>query len=59
MSASDKLLTFDEFRDSHGDALREQRENLRDDAAAEAVLREGARAKGWVVWQENAIATES
>jgi hypothetical protein len=46
----DQLLTFDEFRTSHGDVLCAQREGLRDDARAEGILREAGTAKGWAEW---------
>ncbi len=49
-----KLPTFDEFRTSHHDALRTQREHLRDDAHANDILREAGAAKGWPEWP-NAI----
>ena len=47
---ADKLMTFDEFRVSHDDALRSQREHLHDDDRAQDVLREAGAAKGWVEW---------
>ena len=64
MSETAKLMNFDEFRASCDggveekpfvEAVRQQRDYLRDTAAAEAVLRPGAMgAMGWVVWEDNA-----
>lgn len=59
MPKTEKLLTFDEFRTSHDDALQAQREHLRDDAAAEAILREGGSQSGWIPWPENAFVPQS
>jgi hypothetical protein len=57
------MMNFDEFRASCEtgvevkpvvEAARQQREFLRDPAAAEAVLKPGAiGAKGWAVWDGN------
>ena len=55
---SEKLMTFEEFRLSHDDALRAQRETLHDDAVAQNVLRTASTAKGWSEWP-NALAVES
>ena len=59
------MMNFDEFRASCDagedarpvvEAARQQREFLRDPAAAESVLKPGAiGAKGWVVWDGNAV----
>ncbi len=49
-----KLPTFDEFRASHHEVLRRQREHLHDDARANDVLREAGAAPGWPEWP-NAI----
>ena len=46
----ERLMTFEEFRLSHHDALRTQREHLRDDAHADDILREAAATKGWAEW---------
>ena len=59
MPKSEKVMTFDDFRVSHDDALRRQREHLRDDAVAKEVLREGGSGHGWIPWEENALAFES
>ena len=58
------MMNFDEFRASCDagveakpvvEAARQQREFLRNPAAAEAVLKPGALgAMGWVVWEDNA-----
>ncbi|MGZ5432070.1 MAG: hypothetical protein ACXW31_03540 [Thermoanaerobaculia bacterium] len=56
---SEKLMTFEEFRVSHDDALRAQRENLRDDAVAQDILRKASATRGWPVWDGNAIPVES
>ncbi len=54
-----RLITFEEFRTSHHDTLRRQREHLRDDSVAEKILREGtARLMRWVPW-DGAHAVES
>ena len=60
MSETAKLMNFDEFRtscDARDDvkpfveAVRQQRDYLRDTAAAEAVLKPGAiSALGWPEW---------
>ena len=47
---TDKLMTFEEFRVSQDDALRAQRESLRDDERARGVLREASAARGWAEW---------
>ena len=59
VSASDELLTFDEFRESQADALRAQRERLRDDVVADGVLRTAGATRGWAVWDGNAFPVES
>ena len=46
----ERLMTFEEFRLSHHDALRTQREHLRDDARAHDIRREAAATKGWPEW---------
>ena len=60
MSETAKLMNFDEFRASCDaavgatpfvEAVRQQRDYLRDTAAAEAVLRPGTiSARGWPEW---------
>ncbi|HEX6097352.1 MAG TPA: hypothetical protein VF432_13570 [Thermoanaerobaculia bacterium] len=55
----DQLLTFDEFRTSHSDALCAQREGLRDDAAAEGILREGSASPGWIRWDDRVSVPQS
>jgi hypothetical protein len=59
MPKTEKLLTFDQFRTSHGDALQVQREHLRDDAAAEAILREGSSSSDWTPWSDSALVPQS
>jgi hypothetical protein len=54
--AETKMQTFEEFRFSHDDSLRAQRETLRDDAAATAVLSAGSVLVGWVPWDGFAFA---
>ena len=54
-----RLITFEEFRTSHHDTLRRQREHLRDDSVAEKVLREGGASSGWIPWSNDALATQS
>ena len=49
---NDQLMTFDEFRVSHDDALRVQRENLRDDQHASELLRDAGTGKGWAEWPQ-------
>lgn len=56
---SEKLMTFEEFRLSHDDALRVQREKLHDEAIAQAVLRKAGATRGWAVWDGNVIPVES
>ncbi|HET8775060.1 MAG TPA: hypothetical protein VFP80_14765 [Thermoanaerobaculia bacterium] len=56
MSKIEKPMSFEEFRLSHRDTLRE---HLRDDVVAETILREGSASPGWIPWPENALATES
>jgi hypothetical protein len=48
----DQLPTFDEFRTSHGDALRAQRDHLRDDASADDLLHDAGAARGWAEWPQ-------
>ncbi len=66
MSENAKLMNFDEFRascatgegaNSFLEAVRQQRDYLRDTAAAEAILRPGAiRVLGWIQWPDSAYA---
>jgi hypothetical protein len=63
MSESTKLKNFEEFRAAEGEpfaeAIRQQREFLRDAAAADELLRPNAIAlPGWSQWPpDNALAT--
>lgn len=50
----DQLPTFDEFRTSHGDALRAQGHHLRHDVFADDLLQEAAAAPGWIEWPDAA-----
>ena len=45
-----ELLTFEEFRLTHDDTLRRQRETLENEAVADAVLQEGGSRSGWIPW---------
>lgn len=66
MSETAKLMNFDEFRascaageeaNSFLEAVRQQRDYLRDTAAAEAILKPGAiRVLGWIEWPASAYA---
>ena len=65
MSETAKLMNFDEFRASAAgeeansflEAVRQQRNYLRDTVAAEAILRPGAiRVLGWIQWPDSAYA---
>lgn len=64
MSETAKLMNFDEFRASCDgeeakpfvEAVRQQRDYLRDTEAAEAVLKVGSiSALGWIEWPDNAV----
>jgi hypothetical protein len=65
MSETAKLMNFDEFRAScaasveaepFAEAVRQQRDYLRDTTAAEALLRPGAiGAMGWIEWPDNVV----
>lgn len=54
-----EMLPFEKFRLTHEDALRHQRETLRDEALAEEVLRAGDTSRGWSNWPDNVLAVES
>ena len=47
---AEKLMSFEQFRVSHDDALRRQREHLRDDARAADILNEAGSSLGWIEW---------
>ena len=51
---SDKLMTFDEYRTSHLEALRRQREHLRSDAVADQILNGEISWVQWVPWDDAA-----
>ena len=63
MSESTKLKNFEEFRaaegEPFGEAIRQQREFLRDAAAADELLKPRALSlSGWAQWPpDNALAT--
>lgn len=56
MSETTKLMSFQEFRAAtgeHAEAVRQQQEFFRDDAAADEIRRPGAISmSGWVKWAD-------
>ena len=58
MAINGELLTFEEYRHVHEEALRRQRESLENEGIADAILAEGGSMGGWIPW-ENAFAPAS
>lgn len=59
MPKNESPLPFEEFRLSAEDALRRQRELLRDEDVANEILAEGGGMSGWRQWDSNVLAFES
>lgn len=47
---AEKLMSFEQFRASHDETLRRQREHLRDDGRAADLLRETSALQRWIEW---------
>lgn len=58
MQNNRELLTFEEYRLAHDEALRRQRERLENDEIANEVLAGGGTLGGWIPW-DNVFAPAS
>ena len=53
-----ELLTFEQYRLAHEEALRRQRETLENGEIANEVLTQGGGTMGWRQWDDNVLALQ-